>query len=510
VLLPPVSPTKHGEALKKQLDRAWNDLQKRDAHHDAVAVEARQGVYLEFASAPHFDLTLQSLDVKRANIEMVATRTRTNVTYATVYVPNEQLGYFEKKVDEYLTKTTSTGKRKNKPLIESIAGIRLAVLEGFWTDEPALFPLAGKAIWWEVWLRGETPEILTSFRKYAQDVGLGIGREHLRFPERLVVLAYGSREQMTGSIELLDVIAELRLAKEVPAAFTRMSPVERDEWMKDLEDRIAEPSPDAPAVCIVDTGVNAGHPLLQPATSQRDLHAYDPTWGVQDDQGHGTEMAGIALYGDLTEVLLSTAPVELTHRIESVKILDKGTPNPPELYGAITAEGIARAEIEAPQRNRAISMAITTTEFRDRGQPSSWSAEIDTLCSGMNDDYRRLFLVSAGNVGDGAGLDFRSRNETDGIHDPGQSWNAVTVGAYTERTDIDEPAFDDWTPVARPGELSPSSTTSCIWQPQWPLKPDIVMEGGNMALSPDGREADSRTPYRFSRHTSCRTSSRSS
>jgi len=269
-----------------------------------------------------------------------------------------------------------------------------------------------------------------------------------------------------------------------------MSPVDRDNWVKDLERRIAEPSPDAPAVCIVDTGVNADHPLLELATSERDLHAYDPTWGVQDDQGHGTEMAGIALYGDLTDVLLSSSPVTLTHRIESVKILRKGAANPPELYGAITALGIARAEIEAPRRNRAILMAITTTEFRDRGQPSSWSAEIDKLCSGVEDDYRRLVLVSAGNVGDGVGLDFRARNETDGIHDPGQSWNAVTVGAYTERTHIAEPIFDGWRPVARPGELSPSSTTSCIWQPQWPLKPDIVMEGGNMALSPDGSEAD--------------------
>ena len=32
-----------------------------------------------------------------------------------------------------------------------------------------------------------------------------------------------------------------------------------------------------------------------------------------------------------------------------------------------------------------------------------------------------------------------------------------------------------------PGALSPSSTTALGWQPQWPLKPDIVLEGGNAA-----------------------------
>ncbi|WP_437568707.1 S8 family peptidase [Sorangium sp. So ce542] len=489
-LLPPIDRGKHGAALKRQLDRAWNELRARDAQHSAVALEARQGVYLEFSSAPGFELALHSLDVMRAGIELVATRTRADVTHATVYVPNGQLGYFEEKIEEYLTQSTPKGNPKNKPLIESIAEIRLAVLEGFWTDDPALFPPAGKTIWWEVWLRGDDEAGLVRFREQAQKAGITAGDKHLMFPDRLVVLACATREQMTGSIELLDVIAELRLAKEVPAAFTRMIPADQNEWAKDLEGRISEPSPEAPALCIVDTGVNAGHPLLEPATSERDLHACDPTWGVHDDQGHGTEMAGIALYGDLTEVLLSSSPMVLTHRIESVKILRKGAANPPELYGAITAEGVARAEVEAPHRNRAISMAIATTEFRDRGQPSSWSAEIDKLCSGMDDDFRRLFLVSAGNVDDGAGLNFRARNETDGIHDPGQSWNAVTVGAYTERTRIVEPIFDGWRPVARPGELSPSSTTSCIWQPQWPLKPEIVMEGGNMALSPDGSKAD--------------------
>lgn len=488
--LPRVNPAKHGDALKKQLDRAWNDLKTRDARHDAVAVEGRSGVYLEFASAPGFDLALHSLDVKRAGIELAATRRRDDVAYATVYVPNGQLRYFENKVEEYLTKTTKSGNPKNKPLIESIAEIRLAVLEEFWTDDPALFPPPDRTIWWEVWLRGNSEEALTRFREHAQKARLTVGKQYLEFLDRLVVLTFATREQMTESIELLDIIAELRLAREVPTTFTRMPPTERADWQKDLEARLVGPSPDAPAVCIVDTGVNAGHPLLEPAMSARDLHAYDPAWGTHDDHGHGTKMAGIALHGDLTEVLLSTSPATLTHHIESVKVVRDGVPNPPELYGAITAEGVARAEMAAPQRNRVISMAIATTEFRDRGQPSSWSAELDKLCSGMEDDYQRLFFICAGNVGSGAGLDFPTRNETEGIHDPGQSWNAITVGAYTERTNIVEPMFVGWRPVAKAGELSPSSTTSCIWQPQWPLKPDIVMEGGNMALRPDGSEAD--------------------
>ncbi|XXR97634.1 ATP-binding protein [Sorangium sp. So ce426] len=77
----------------------------------------------EFASAPGFDLALQSFNVRSAGIEMVTSRTLAGVTYATVYVPKGQLGYFEKNVEEYLTERAPRGNPKNRPLIESIAEI---------------------------------------------------------------------------------------------------------------------------------------------------------------------------------------------------------------------------------------------------------------------------------------------------------------------------------------------------------------------------------------------------
>jgi hypothetical protein len=489
-LLPSVNRITHGNRLKQQLDRVRNQLQVREATRDAVAIEARRGLYLEFASAPGFELALNSFDVARAGIELVAAREIGTVNYATVYLPEGEISHFVNKVEEYLTRDTKGGNPQHKPLIESIDEIRLAALEGFWTDELALFPISGKAVWWEVWLRDDGGGTLERFKKFARASGLEVGKEHLRFPDRLVVLAWGTREQLAGSVEILDAIAELRLAKEVPTSFAQMKPIEQLEWAKDLERRVTAPPPEAPAVCVLDTGVNRGHPLLAPATAMEDLHACNPEWGVADHDGHGTEMAGLSLYGDLAEVLVSSSPVALTHRIESVKILPPRGENPPELYGVITADGVAQAEVAAPLRNRAISMAVTTTEFRDQGQPSSWSAEIDKLCSGADDDQRRLFFIAAGNRQEGIGLDFREGNETEGIHDPGQSWNAITVGAFTNRIWIDEVMFKGWQPVAPAGDLCPSSTTSCIWESQWPLKPDIVMEGGNMALRSDRKDAD--------------------
>ncbi|ENY3730683.1 hypothetical protein A3N51_05560 [Enterobacter kobei] len=62
------------------------------------------------------------------------------------------------------------------------------------------------------------------------------------------------------------------------------------------------------------------------------------------------------------------------------------------------------------------------------------------------------------------------------IHDPGQAWNALTIGAYTTKTTQDEPEFQ---PVAAEGSLSPFTSTYTLWDSVWPLKPDVVFEGGN-------------------------------
>lgn len=82
--------------------------------------------------------------------------------------------------------------------------------------------------------------------------------------------------------------------------------------------------------------------------------------------------------------------------------------------------------------------------------------------------------------------EYPTSNKTDSIHDPGQSWNAITVGAYTNKVQIKDPELSEYKPIAHAGALSPFSTTSYIWESKWPVKPDIVMEGGNLAQDSTG------------------------
>jgi hypothetical protein len=318
--------------------------------------------------------------------------------------------------------------------------------------------------------------------------------EVIEFPEREVILAFSNLSTLGTLLTRTDAIAEIRLAKDTPAMFLQMHNIEQRDWIDDLLARLDPPGVDAVSVCVLDSGVTHTHPLLAVGIRASDLHTYDPTWGTGDSaswQGHGTAMSGIALYGDLYRALSNHARIRLDHRLESVKMLHPaGVQHDPKLYGAVTAESVSRAEIPAPHRPRAICMAVTSDYDIRRGRPSSWSATIDRLCFG-DETARRLFLISAGNV-ERAKIpttDYLSRTDVEPIFNPAQAWNALTVGAFTEKTVIADQTFRGWTTLAPNGELAPTSRTSLTWEKQWPIKPDLVCEGGNWAT--DGALVDS-------------------
>ena len=480
----------HGEELLDQLSQA-----EAEAEAEAQKQEAdlrQRGIVLEFRGHPDFELFFKSLEASPQKIELLNVREEGTVTVATVLVPQGNLAHFKKRIEQYINEETEKGNPKNKDLVQSIWRISHAALRSYWTDAGD-FPPEDKPFTWEVWLRTKInpePE-LNIFRAEAAPLGLNVSERFLSFPDRAVILVQGSAEKLGTSLALLDLIAELRLAKECPTAFLNLKNFEKAEWVNEAVRRIIPPSPESVAVCILDSGVDYAQPLLSPAIDEEHTLTCFPETTGADHDGHGSEMAGLSLFGDLTPLLLSTKPIELRHRLESVKILPRTGANHPDLYGSITAEAVGRIETVSPARLRVFCMAVTTTDFRDRGLPSSWSAELDQIAFGeMTDSPRRLVFVAAGNSERAEWHNYPASNHTDGIHDPGQSWNGLTVGAYNERVFIQSREFEGYTPVAPPGGLSPSSTTSLVWDRKWPLKPDFVMEGGNAALSPAHREAD--------------------
>jgi hypothetical protein len=360
------------------------------------------------------------------------------------------------------------------------------VLESFWQDARELLP-GDDSQWVEVWLSTDQNPVIERFGELLRQQNIEQAEGVLKFPERSVRVIYANHAQLEFLIEASDDIAEFRLAKEVASVLIQTENRQQLERVQDLLARTQFDGNGDVAVTILDSGINNGHLLIQPVLANDDLHTVKPEWGTEDHGGHGTLMAGTVAYGDLLAALNSRSSIRISHRLESAKILPPQGRNPERLWGYTTAQGISRAEIQAPDRRRVACLPVTATDFRDRGRPSSWSANIDELASGYNDGLRRLFIISGGNVL--GGDEFRrypESNITNEIHDPGQSWNALTVGAYTEKIRIMDPQLNGYAPIAPEGGLSPYSTTSSTWSARtWPIKPDVVLEGGNVARGPN-------------------------
>ena len=116
-------------------------------------------------------------------------------------------------------------------------------------------------------------------------------------------------------------ITEIRCAPEVTSFFEELSYSEQTEWVEELLARTTYEKGNV-SVCLFDTGITSGHPLLTPATDINHIQAVNTAWGSGDHQGHGTEMAGVALFFDLKQALESSNPISISHEIESVKILE--------------------------------------------------------------------------------------------------------------------------------------------------------------------------------------------
>lgn len=481
----------HSDKLISQYREAQEQF-SRYTPQQVAAITYSTGSYIEFSGASNCDLITKSLEDQRQGIRLLNVRDVVNqsedgktqvTTHATVFIPKGKEDVFIKKLHDY-TELTPKGKPKNNDLVSSIDSISNALkISAFWIGRPSDLPNETQK-WYELWL--DVPDNVDDVINESFTIFDRLGLTHrasneiICFPERIVVPIYANCTQLLDLIKLGVKVAEVRKPADPNVYFLDSPLTEQSEWANDLLSRTAF-NDTAVAVCILDTGVNKNHILIGPfmPTSAMTVEAQ---WGVSDNNGHGTNMAGVALYNDLKEKLISNQPIQVSHLIESVKIYEPTSPTSPNLYGVITQTATLLPEIAAPNTKRIYCMAVTdSTSATNDGQPSSWSGAIDNLAFEEN---KRLFILSAGNTDTNDlqrdGYPDACLNKS--VEDPAQSWNALTVGAYTIDTEIlPSSQTRGYSPVAQQGELSPYSSTCETWKKQWPIKPEVVCDGGNVA-----------------------------
>lgn len=510
--------TLHGAGLMAQLQGLKKRVEQLRTTRLESGFSADQGVAISLEISPPGALDAGTkLEWKRDGIEVLNVTNPGEGEVITVFVPDGKLAAFEKRVAEYLSidvpprKPGGTPKPKNASLINAISTFRQAAFSEFWTDHAPL-PDEQEVNHFTVWLRlgkSTSQALVRAFRVAAAPLGIEVQPGYISFPGRVVVAVHASRAALEHSLQLLDLVAEIRSTSPSAAYFLAdLKPYEQALWVQDLAQRTVYPELEGvPFVTLLDTGVNRAHPLLDPFIDANDLYAVGKGWLATDQHGHGSSMAGVALYGDLRIPLTSQDHHFVCHRLESVKILPDQGGNPQRLYGWTANEAIRLVEAAAKGRKRTFTM-MTTATGQTAGMPSEWSATIDRLAFGLDGDSLspldlpaiidkkpslapRLFVLAAGNIPWDQWHNYPTVNDLETIEDPAQAWNALTVGAYTTQITFDQNKWPSLTTIAPQGALAPASRTSVGWSRSWPHKPDVVAEGGNACL--DGRVAQSVT-----------------
>ncbi len=206
--------------------------------------------------------------------------------------------------------------------------------------------------------------------------------------------------------------------------------------------------------------------------------------------------------------------VSLRHRIESVKVIRQRPltrTNDPEMYPTITATRSPRSRPNSSGGVCSRWRSRWTVRHGSDGRPTSYSASLRR--AGLRHRHRpqRRRHRTARSAGPERGPAFRvERGQRPPIgYDVNHLSRVATCRAYRTRrrrgTRSPLAHTRNWSPrrrsrcsmagatVAEAGELSPFSRTSMTFGRSWPVKPDIVLEGGNLLVDPAVRSSTSTT-----------------
>ncbi|MBY0163526.1 S8 family peptidase [Cytobacillus firmus] len=239
------------------------------------------------------------------------------------------------------------------------------------------------------------------------------------------------RANVTG--KLLNELLELDMVRTVDLP-PQPTFLPRDYSSVSIESlqEVQPPSPDSPSICIIDSGVMQGHPLLGPALG--DSACFPTELGdTSDVEGHGTKVAGLALYGDvLNSIRLGIFKPE--HRIFSARVTNSDNKFDDEkLITTQMRDAIRYFHDEYACKIFNISLGDDENIYVD-GKQTLWASVLDELIRELD----IVVLISAGNYfyypDEPENIlseypDFLF-DESAKIIDPASAALALTVGSY--------------------------------------------------------------------------------
>lgn len=464
----------HANMLKSQYEeavsRAISVIERRTAEGLPVA----DGVYVNIDMDKNFVPGKPLGQRSGATVMKVAEKVGDEDNYeVTVYIKEEKKDWLATKAEAYATKETPGGKPRNNKFIAPINEVSATDISSLYVSAEAFKALPdGYAKEFEVWVHHAEGYSAESTKRVFEQSSMVVISEPLCFESVDIWLVRATKQQLTDLPYALGSIESVRPYYQ-PSVLVKSHDSSR-QWSELFKDMVVNYDDTSNTIVgILDTGVNNRHELLATSLPDERMVSVVGTRGVADEEGHGTGMAGLALLGDFTPLAYTKETVvDIHHSLASVKIMEKGYVN--DFYGVTIEQGVSAAS----DMGASIQCMAVTDEDSYDGMATSSSAALDeSIYHGGECD--RLVVVSAGNIqpDEVDCTDYIESCKANAIQSPAQAWNALTVGAYTQK---DATTESDYSPLSLAGGLSPLSRSSYPWK-QGQRKPEILMEGGNVA-----------------------------
>lgn len=365
-------------------------------------------------------------------------------------------------------------------------GIRLAAIIG--ADAEGVDVSAIYVVDIELWHRGTNDLAVDAVTEVRTVINARKDRLTDSFEGELLCLA---RASVKGStlIELLDlpIVAEI----DIPA-----QPIFDRRAADKSVDRDFPPPPrppaDGPSVCVVDSGINSGHPLLANNFGKAEA-ILTTTDDPSDEAGHGTMVGAIACFGDV-RACYGTGEFSSPITLYSARVLNAANKFDDERLIIHQMERAVELFSSPPYNCRVFNLSLGYEDawLADNQRQSLWAESLDILAR----KHKVLFVVSAGNQNKVC-TDFTEDAERVlasypefffdndwGLADPATAAIPITVGgiAQFEQPSVPEgvKAGDIFRVIANSGEPLPISRIGPGLNDA--IKPEFVAPGGNVAF----------------------------
>ena len=341
---------------------------------------------------------------------------------------------------------------------------------------------------WHPGTRDGAREVQEQLRAICREHG-GAVTDQLR-TESLVLARITANSELAERLLNFDIVAQVNLPPALPSTYTAL--------FDDVPPLPAGSAPtgDEPVVGLLDSGVLAGHPLLR-GWIVEEVNLTDEAT-VVDLQGHGTEVAGIAVYGDVArcidtgawdpQVMVASAKVLERHPFDARSTVFPNNRRPE----ALVQEAIRLLHGERGCRIFNLSLG-NASDIYAAGRQFPWAEVLDQLSRELD----IVIVVATGNDPDPvmpgavhtreafqAGVrDAILANPSARICNPATAAIAVTVGSIARS---ESPRTRDSFAGAPRGAPAPFSRVGPGYESkptQRSVKPEFVAYGGNFAVS---------------------------